>query len=445
VIGDYNYVFDPDGALKRFFADGRKGEYVFLVDEAHNFVDRAREMYSAHLYKGDIIEARRRILPYHKPLAMVLMSLDRYMGSLMDEGETVMLTNVDEAEKQLTRAMGYMEELFDDERYVFLWESLMDFYFEVRHFLNMTELLDENYVIHTLTDEDGRFSLNLFCVNPSVNIKHRMETGIAGIMFSATLLPLAYYVDLLTGDRGDYAVCAPSPFDRSRRGLFAATDVSSRYVRRGMAEYIRIAEYIYRTVLLKKGKYMAFFPSYQFMEEICRIFEEKYLQEDTGVRLVIQSRNMTERDKADFLSEFYDNSVIDHEVSCLLGFCVLGGVFSEGIDLTEDSLIGVIVVGTGLPKVGPQTEILRKYFDDQGRGGFDYAYRIPGMNKVLQAAGRVIRTVNDRGIILLLDDRFGQRENKALFPGEWDDMIYGDRDTLLAQISKFWDNLKDTV
>lgn len=236
--------------------------------------------------------------------------------------------------------------------------------------------------------------------------------GSSTIFFSATLLPVNYYKKLLSVETDDYAVYAESPFSVDKRLLLVGADVSSKYKRRGRQMYERYAEYICKAARAKKGNYLAFFPSYQFMEEVYDCFEKR--NQDGKIAWAIQSQYMNEEAREIFLEEFEEE-----RAESFVGFCVLGGVFSEGIDLTKEKLIGAFIAGTGLPQVCQEREILRMYFEKMGLNGFDYAYLYPGLNKVLQAAGRVIRTEEDKGVIFLLDDRFLERKYEDIFPREW--------------------------
>ena len=253
------------------------------------------------------------------------------------------------------------------------------------------------------------------------------------MLFSATLLPIKYYKTLLSGKEEDYAVYANSPFEEEKRLLMVATDVSSRYTRRTESEFRKVADYIRAVAGGKSGNYMVFFPSYQYMAEIEQIFETEPLEAD----LLVQGQGMGEAERKEFLEEFEKER--DHS---LVAFCVMGGVFSEGIDLKEERLIGVIIVGTGLPMVCVEQELLRGYFEETQERGFDFAYQYPGMNKVLQAAGRVIRTSEDEGVILLLDDRFLRREYLELFPREWEHYHMVNRNNVEQCIEDFWESRK---
>ena len=250
------------------------------------------------------------------------------------------------------------------------------------------------------------------------------------MFFSATLLPLHYYRKLLSTQKDDFGIYVRSPFSQEKRCILVGGDVSSRYTRRNYEEYRRIAEYIARVVWQKKGNYMVFFPSYRLLEDVFQVFEEEFSAD--WVRCICQSSSMSERDREEFLEEFEKNE------DSLVAFCIMGGVFSEGIDLMGEKLIGAIVVGTGIPQISNEREILKAYYTARGENGFDYAYRYPGMNKVLQAAGRVIRTQEDTGVIVLLDDRFRSPEYRNLFPMEWSDRKLCSLANAEALLKEFW-------
>ena len=556
IICDYNYLFDPHVYLKRFFAEGIQGNYIFLIDEAHNLLDRGREMYSAELRKEQFTELRRELkktLASEKgkkqkkthvskmietPINTVIseqMSLDMTQNMTCDmtleseNGESLKLyfghgrksvlvrrgyaeklisqlnkcnrellamkrecerclvvESIESFLQMLLRLHGILEDYFaeQEDSPVPQGEMLLDFYFEVRHFLLIYDLLDENYVKYTQTGEDGSFRVKLFCVNPRENLKNCMLRGRSAILFSATFLPIQYYKKLLGGDPEDFEVYAHSVFDPARRALLIAEDVTSKYTRRSEEEYDRIAWYIEEIVKNRHGNYMVFCPSHAFMNRVY----EKYVDNFAGAerQCIIQGESMSEADREAFLQYFRRTGAeestgqppgqrenpMDAEKPditgqkgnpagtedmdfpgkgsireqgdqerdrMLVGFCVLGGIFSEGIDLKGDSLIGVIIVGTGLPQVSDERGILKAYFDENGEDGFAYAFRYPGMNKVLQAAGRVIRTVEDVGIIALLDERFLQFSYRRLFPREWENFETVSVNRVAKRVERFWD------
>ena len=459
IVCDYNYVFDPNVYLKRFFQEGVKGEYIFLVDEAHNLVERSRKMYSAEIYKEDFLLAKKIIHPHSKKIEKRLERCNKLLLQMKRECENyVIYEEIGTLYFALYNLMMDVEEFLQNtsRRQIEFQgrEEFLDFYFGIRNFLNIYDLLDEHYVIYSEIAADGRFMLKLFCVDPSKNLQKCLDKGNATIFFSATLLPIHYYKKLLSTLEDNYAIYAKSTFSTEQRLLAFGRDVSTKYTRRTAEEYDRIAQYIKRTVRCKQGNYMVFFPSYKMMNEVydryCQMErvisaqendEENHILFENSSDVVfslVQKNNMRELDREAFLEEFEKE-----ENRTLVAFCVMGGIFGEGIDLKNDKLIGAIVVGTGLPQIGTEREILKNYYDENSGNGFDYAFRYPGINKVLQAAGRVIRTTEDRGIILLLDERFLQRDYDALYPREWEKRSICTLDTIEAEVKAFWEQVKE--
>lgn len=430
VICDYNYVFDPNAHLKRFFSEGSGGNYIFLIDEAHNLVERGREMYSAALYKEDLLELKRQVKHLDARLARRLGDVNKLFLELKRECEDYQILNsVSHIALKLMNLLTEMERFLEEPSGDEIRESVLNLYFQVRSFVSIHDILDENYVIYSELEDNGRFKLKLFCVNPAANLQNYLEFGSGTVFFSATLLPIHYYKSLLSVEKDDYAIYAESPFPRENMLLLQARDVSTRYTMRSESMYRRYADYISRMAECKKGNYMAFFPSYRFMEEVY----DQFVHKAEGIDVLLQAQNMDEREREEFLEEF------DRErENSLVGFCVMGGVFSEGIDLTADRLIGAVIVGTGLPQVCNDREIVKDYFDSRGMRGFDYAYLYPGINKVLQSAGRVIRTETDRGVVLLLDDRFSRRQYRDSFPREWENCQICSAATLSDYMESFW-------
>lgn len=432
VICDYNYVFDPNVHLQRFFSEGTRGDYIFLIDEAHNLVERGREMYSAALYKEDVLEAKRQMKNFSKKIERGLERVNKQMLEFKRECETYnVLEGIGNLPVTIANLQGEMEK-FMEEHPDFDWpEESLQMYFDLRNFMNIYELVDENYVMYSELEPGGRFKMKLYCVNPAVNLQNCLDKGISAVFFSATLLPIQYYRSLFSTREDDYAMYAQSPFPPEKKCLLICRDVSSKYTRRGYEEYRRIASYINKTIRQKQGNYMVFFPSYRLLEDVSDIFEEEFQTEE--IVCIRQNPSMRELEREEFLGQFRGI-----EADTLVGFCVMGGIFSEGIDLIGDSLIGVLVVGTGIPQVGYEREILKNYYDGKGRNGFDYAYRYPGMNKVLQSAGRVIRTDEDKGVILLLDERFLYHEYLQLFPAEWGDYQTCRLEDVEEKLERFW-------
>ena len=442
VIADYNYAFDPRVRLRRYFSEGTGGDYIFLVDEAHNLPDRASEMYSASLVKEDVLALKKLIMKKDGRASRALgrlnramLSLRRNLGDYPEVGRGILsgtvaeLPDINFLMEPLTGSYFELSRLLEEQKNFPERKEVLTGFFEIRTFLETAEQAGEGYRIYARFDDDG-FRIRLLCVDPSARLKKCLESARTTVFFSGTLLPVQYYKEMLTGDPEEYAIYTESPFDPENRLLLAASDVSSRYQRRTETEFRRIAEYLRITVSAKTGNYLAFFPSYEFLGKV-----EKVLR-IPGTEILVQEKEMDEDQRRAFLSVF-----AKADGNSRLGLCVMGGAFSEGIDLAEDRLIGCIVVGTGLPAINPESELVKEYFDAAGKDGFDYAYRYPGMNKVRQAAGRLIRTDRDRGVILLLDDRFLTPRSRSLFPLEWADLRRTDLSRIEEELNSFWKNV----
>lgn len=441
VICDYNYVFDPNVYLRRFFSSEKKGNMVLLVDEAHNLVERGREMYSARLVKEDVLAVKRIVKATlrHETRPEVQYLLRKFEKSLeavnrcllnwkheCDEFEVI--TDTGMLEFQLLRVVGDYE-LFAKE-YPVLPErdTMLEFYFGVRSFLAVLGNMDEKYRSYLDYDSERKFRIKLQCMDPSGCLGEVMDRVRSTVFFSATLLPIRYYKEQLGGTKEDAAIYAKSVFSKTQRKVLIAKDATSKYTRRGPEEYEKIARYIESFVGAREGNYLVFFPSYAFMDQVVTRMQEKENQ-----RILVQGTDMREREKEKFL-EAFDT---ENEKS-VIGCCVMGGIFSEGIDLKEDRLIGAVIVGTGLPMVCNERELFKNYFEEKKGSGFEYAYLYPGVNKVFQAGGRVIRTVNDKGAILLLDERFLQRQYQELFPREWFPYDVVDLEEMKHHLADFW-------
>ena len=455
IICDYNYVFDPYVYLRRFFTEGIKGDYLFLVDEAHNLVERGREMYSASLVKEDFLTLKKVIKPYNTKMEKQLEKCNKELLLIKREQDCSELSGgTDGFVMALLRLHTTMSEYLEEHDESSVKEEVLNFYFEVSRYLDVYEKMDENYTIYAKEQDDGSFMIKEFCVNPTKRIKECLDRGISSILFSATFLPIQYYKSLLGGDPEDFEVYANSTFDPKKRKLIIGSEVTSKYSRRSDVEYYNIACYIYEIVKSRRGNYMLFFPSHLFLEQVLEAYQAYFLEEQTQ-ECIVQSDYMKEDEREAFLERFHcsgkaslDKEQLEdlikmeidfEEEKTLLAFCVLGGIFSEGIDLKHDKLIGAIIVGTGIPQVCEEREILKRYFDEKQKNGFDYAYRYPGMNKVLQAAGRVIRTSDDIGVVALLDERFLSPQYSNMFPREWEEYdVLGSRECA-QNIGRFWE------
>ena len=435
VIGDYNYVFDPAAKLRQFFGDGRgRTDAVFLIDEAHNLAERGREMFSADLYREELLSLKREL---GKPEAGLLKKIRSALG----KSARVMLAYRKEAEDctkyasvpeltvSLMNLAGLLEEYLTVTESGSLREQVLGLYFRISAFLSVSEKLDERYVIYGYPVGKNDFYIKLFCIDPSRGLQEILDKGRSTVFFSATLVPVQYYRSLLSG-RGeeDYAIAVPSPFPEENRCCLVARDVSTRYTRRTPEEFRKIALYIDRATSARPGNYIVYFPSYQMLEDVYAAYEG--MTDVSEKEILLQERDMSEEEREAYLRAFSSGTE-----KTRIGFFVMGGIFAEGIDLQGEDLIGAVIVGTGIPQIGAERELLREYY---GKDGFAYAYRNPGMNKVLQAAGRVIRTPEDIGWILLLDERFLGREYSACFPPHWTGRKECSLDTVEGDIKSFW-------
>ncbi|RKN85907.1 ATP-dependent DNA helicase [Paenibacillus ginsengarvi] len=411
VLCDYNYVYDPRISLKRLFEE-QKRQTAILIDEAHNLIDRGREMYSAELAKAPFLELKRQTKTGHRGLYETAKAVnDAFIALRKSCGEGGGMTVLDEApqalvpllesfavEAEATLAGGYAGEYR---------ELLTDTYYAVQNYIRTAEGYDERY--RTYADvQRSDVRLKLLCVDPSGMLRLLGKGYRSQIYFSATLSPIPYYRDMLGGEEDDYTLAIPSPFGREQLDVLLLP-LSTRYRDREQSKR-PIATAIRRVTEERPGNFLVFFPSYEYMNEVVEQFADLAW---SGTMLVQQS-GMSEEERDTFLASFAGWSD-----RTLVGFAVMGGVFAEGIDLTGDRLTGVVIVGVGLPQFGGERDLIRRFFDESGRNGFDYAYKFPGMNKVLQAGGRLIRTESDSGTLLLIDDRFMQPDYYALLPQEW--------------------------
>jgi Rad3-related DNA helicase len=430
VIGDYNYVFNPTSYLKRFFADGVRHDYVFLMDEAHNLVDRGRDMYSESLVKEDILECRKVLKLVDKRLYNALGNLNQSMLAWRKENpEFLKIDNVDPFALRVMRTLGDFDRFFHKKIHYEGEDVVRDFYFRLRNFNNLLDYYDDHYLVYAETNSAGKYEVHLSCMDPSRLLQERLDRARASVFFSATLLPLHYYKSLLTTDEEAYAVYADTVFTKDQMCIVNGCDVTSKFKARGDITFDKYARYIYQITSQRKGNYICFFPSYKFMQDILDHF---YAYSD-GVEIMVQTNDMTEEGKQDFLDSFHKT-----RDKSLVAFCVIGGLFSEGIDLTGDSLIGVLILGAALPMVCRENELLKEYFEEKRGDGFKYAYLYPGMCKVLQAAGRLIRTETDRGVVALLDDRFSKYEYSSCFPKHWGEVKRVNLDNVTVSINSFW-------
>ncbi len=411
VIGDYNYVFDPKAYLRRFFAAGG-GDHVFLIDEAHNLVDRSREMFSARLDKSRFFQINKKYKGRSKPLDKVLNSINRCLIDLRkqcpDSGCQAVPARPDELIDLVGRFVSGAELILKENRELGEDKDFLQLYFDALGFISIGDLYDDRYI--TLVDASRHeVTVRLFCLDPSHLLAECLQRGISAIMFSATLTPLPYFRDILGGAEEDGLLTLDSPFDPGNLCLLVADRVSTRYRDRDRSRE-EVAGLLHSLVSAQTGNYIVYFPSYKYMRDVYEVFVSMF----PGLETVVQGSAMAEPEREEFLAGF-----AAYPERTLVAFCVLGGIFAEGIDLVGSRLIGAVVVSVGLPQLNLQQDTIMDYFQQKQGRGYEYAYRYPGMNKVLQAAGRVIRSESDRGAVLLIDERYGHRSYQELFPTHW--------------------------
>jgi len=412
IVGDYNHVFDPSSYLRRFFMGYEKNDYVFLIDEAHNLADRVRDMYSVSLSKGAFSNTRKNINGkdiLSKDIRKILRQINSYMLNIKKENEkSFACKNQDMNFKSMIEDYIVLANdwLKNNAQHEF-FNEMLNLYFEVNMYMLISSLYDEHFT--TLFEIGNDITITLFCLDPSQVITNSLSRGISTIMFSATLSPLGFYREILGGSEDDNLLSLPSPFDPSFLKINIEKNISTKFIHRE-SSYEPICKAIFAAVSQKKGNYFVFFPSYDYLNKVYSLFCEMY----PDINTILQTNDMTEESREEFLNSFDENNT-----ETLIGFTVLGGIFSEGIDLKGNRLIGSIIVGVGLPMINFRQDKIKEYFNEKNNQGFDFAYVFPGMNKVLQAAGRVIRTETDSGILLLIDSRFVTGKYKQMFPAHW--------------------------
>lgn len=412
IICDYNYLFDPIVYLRRFFEEENK-ENIFLVDEAHNLVDRSREMFSASLSKNKVLDLKKKMTD-DKKLTRTLTKWNKEMVALRkvcEEREVTFVHQqapVDSLIKVVYQFTEAAKEWLAENREAPEQEAVLPVYFEALNYLKISEFYDDHYVTY-INVKDYDVVIKQYCLDPSYLLNQTLEKGKAAILFSASLTPLDYYQEILGGNEESLAYRIPSPFEEERQLLVIDRTIQTTYRKR--AESLpTVVDRLAALPQQKMGNYLFFFPSYRYMDDVYQEFTQRY----PNIRTIIQDTEMDEIERERFLAKFHNEPT-----ESLIGFCVLGGIFSEGIDLKGDRLIGVGIVGVGLPQLNDEQDLIKEYYDVRDRVGFNYAYLIPGMNKVLQAAGRVIRDVTDQGVVLLLDQRFLTDRYQRLFPNHW--------------------------
>ncbi|MFH0728526.1 MAG: ATP-dependent DNA helicase [Pseudomonadota bacterium] len=431
IICDYNYAFDPRVYLRRFFMD-ESGDYTFLVDEAHNLVDRSREMFSAEIRKEPFLNLRRGLKEAHPGLYKTLGRLNAQLVKIRVTceaagGEVSQPQAPPELSPLLTAFHSQAERWLVRNQPAAFREDLLELYFEVGAFLKILQSYDENYVT-CMEKRDKDLRVKLFCINPADQMKSALTRCRSAVFFSATLTPAGYFRQLFGFTEAAHGLTLPSPFPKENLCLLLANGISTRY-RDRESSLEPLIRFISTLISNTPGNLLIFFPSYQYMTAAHTAL--------TGVRprmdVILQAPGMTEAEREAFLERF---TFEKHQR--LAGFAVMGGVFGEGIDLEGDRLSGAAIVGVGLPGISAENELIRQYFDRVDGAGFEYAYLFPGINRVLQAAGRVIRSETDRGTVMLIDDRYATTRYRTLLPGHWEPVRVRDEKEMALQLQKFW-------
>ncbi len=440
VIGDYNYLFDPTVYLRRFFEEADEN-YYFLIDEAHNLVHRSREMYSATILRSVFKELKTLLSKDFKKIHRVLNKIDKEFSAI----QTIAQADGWTFHHQAPPAEALLNQLFKFSELTKEWlaahpedpaqEKVLAVYFDCLHFLKISEFYDDHY---ETTIEISRYDIRIrqFCIEPAPFLEKMLDKGAGSLLFSASFSPLTYYQEILGGGKEALRYRLDSPFPIDHQKVLVANYINTTYNQR-QASLPLVAEAIAAMVEAQKGNYLVFFPSYKYLDDALALFNELFPQ----IQTIVQNTDMNEEEREQFLTKF-----IEEPQETLVGFCVLGGIFSEGIDLKGSRLIGSAIVGVGLPQINSEQELIREYFDETKQLGFEYAYQLPGMNKVLQAAGRVIRDLQDQGVILLLDQRFTSPRYRQLFPPHWQQaQICRRPQELVRELNDFWQDKSKTL
>ncbi|MGG5316177.1 ATP-dependent DNA helicase [Enterococcus sp. AZ072] len=435
VIGDYNYLFDPTVYLRRFFEEEDKSNIV-LVDEAHNLVNRSKEMYSAAISRQRIYDVGQQLNKKQKKLRNAFNRVDNefeLINQLLEEKKVTYFHQPAAAEALLNRLFQLqelMKEWLAENAEDPLQEKILTVYFDIIRYTRMGELYDDHYET-TIEVKNYDLIVKEYCIDPSWFLQQTMEKVGSTTLFSASFSPLDYYKDVLGGEEGNLTYRLPSPFPPENQLIIVDAHIQTTYRMREQS-LPQIVEAIHALIKTKTGNYMVFFPSFKYLDDVADEFLKVYPE----YQVSIQGSKLDETEREAFLEKFQESPA-----ETMIAFCVLGGIFSEGIDLVGERLSGAIVVGVGLPQVNHEQELIKEYYDEKKNAGFSYAYQLPGMNKVIQAAGRVIRTMSDRGIVLLLDQRYTNPHYRKLLPTNWKERkIIRTTQEITQLAEKFWEN-----
>jgi len=429
IICDYNYAFDPQVYLKRFF-EFNNGQNIFLIDEAHNLIDRAREMYSASL-NTNLLKETLNVLKSNKTkktkdLEKVIKKIETKVNEALSKGIIYQIEEFDDIYWPISKTLVLLEKFLIENKEVEGYDTCLDAYFTLNSFLRISEFFSDNYVVK-FSEENKDCTVSLYCLDASKFIKNITSENKANVYFSATLTPIDYFKDLLGSEKDDYHMILKSPFKKENLLILVNNNISTRYKDR-LDTFALITDNIYDFVNAKKGNYIVFFPSYAYLNIVFEDFKLKH----PDLLIKKEEPGLTKIEREEFLNDFTLNNQ-------MTSFCVLGGSFSEGIDLVGKKLIGAAIVGVGMPQISSERNIVKNYFENLYRKGFDYAYTFPGMNKVMQAVGRVIRAEDDKGAVLLIDDRYLTNKYISLMPYEWSNYKkIRNNEEMISILNMFW-------
>ncbi|WP_313343398.1 ATP-dependent DNA helicase [Sedimentibacter sp.] len=429
VICDYNYYFDPRVALQRDDVFKNTND-ILLIDEAHNLEDRTRDMYSPELIKEDFYELYKEMKKINKKISSALFTINKRFIEIKKETDNeprILESEPVDLISSLRKFSSIAEEFINDKKNENMPDELIDMYFKSTFFIKISEIADSNFCYY-IDFIGNKTKVKLFLIDPSSVLKEILKNAWSSIFFSATLTPLKYFRYILGGDDDDYILKIKSPFNDENLNLMISSDISMKYTERE-ANIESACSYINKVISEKKGNYMVFFPSYSFMGKIYEVYENLY---DTS-NVILQHQTINEEEQTEIVDKF------KNETGVVL-FTVVGGVFSEGIDLPLEKLIGAVIIGTGIPQISFERNIIKSFFDEKYNSGYDFAYKYPGFNRILQSAGRVIRTEKDRGIVLMIDSRLCQMTYIRLFPEHWKHYKrVNNANSLINEIKSFWD------
>ena len=428
IICDYNYFFDPMVYLKRYF-DNDALNNVVLVDEAHNLVDRGRNMYSASISLFSFKRAKKAVKNLeHKKMKNAIRRISKLFNHYgeLEEGDHV-IGYLDSTHLRGIEAYLLAANDVNKHHHEFVNDDFTDFYFELNKFFKLLDYYDSSFLLY-VTNKGDNVIINLFCLDPSEQLYRTLQKVRSKVIFSATLSPQDYYLSMIGGSEGDPLISLSSPFKKENLKILVAPNISIKYKRRDETVQ-KVAEYIKAFVSKKVGNYFVYAPSYEYVTKLA-----SYLDFGDDVTLMVQEKDMSDTDRQDFLSCF-----VDKPSKTTIGLVVVGGAFGEGVDLVSERLIGVVVVGVGIPQLCFEREKIREHYDEISKPGYLYSYVNPGINKVMQAVGRVIRSEKDRGVALLIDDRYLTKTYSDLFENKWSNYhVVTSKEDILKEVSSFW-------